>query len=251
MTNCQLIAHRGLNTLAPENTFAAFHAAIENGINWIETDVDILGDGTPIIIHDSLLDRTTNHSGSYYDLSLTDLRSIDAGSWFAPEFIGEPLPTLHELINFMNRYQLNANIEIKSNEQGKRQTLQLIDAVIAELERLHPARQVIISSFNPVLLSYFKARAAKLPIGCLYEQGMLLPDWKSVLELIGASFIHPHQTDLRADHIDAFHRAGFGVNTWTVDSRDRANELANWGIDGIISNVPHELKGISHAQYLK
>ncbi|XCB30579.1 glycerophosphodiester phosphodiesterase family protein [Arcanobacterium hippocoleae] len=119
MPNCQLIAHRGLNTLAPENTFSAFYAAVKHGINWIETDIDILGDGTPIIIHDSSLDRTTNRSGSYYDLTAADIPTIDTGSWFSADFIGEPLPTLSGLIDFMNKYQLNANIEIKSNEQGK------------------------------------------------------------------------------------------------------------------------------------
>ncbi|XCB29432.1 glycerophosphodiester phosphodiesterase family protein [Arcanobacterium hippocoleae] len=120
MQGCTLIAHRGLNTIAPENTFSAFNAAINRGINWIETDVDALGDGTPIIIHDTSLDRTTDKSGSYYDLSASDLPNIDAGSWFSPEFAAEKIPTLENLVQFMNETGMNANIEIKSNEQGKK-----------------------------------------------------------------------------------------------------------------------------------
>ena len=93
---------------------SAFKKVVEHGLNWIETDVDILGDGTAIICHDTTLDRTTNKTGGYYELTAKDLPSIDAGSWFSPEFAGEPLPTLHQLVDFMNETGLNANIEIKS-----------------------------------------------------------------------------------------------------------------------------------------
>ncbi|KGF05521.1 glycerophosphoryl diester phosphodiesterase [Arcanobacterium sp. S3PF19] len=251
MADCTLMAHRGLNTLAPENTFSAFRAALDNGINWIETDVDALGDGTPIIIHDTALDRTTNRFGSYYDLNASDLPQLDAGSWFSPKFAGEPVPTLRGLIRFMNEKELNANIEIKSNEQGKKETLRLIDNIISELEELSPSRKVIVSSFNHVLLHIFKQRAPKLPVGCLYETAALYDDWKSVLELVGADYIHPEDDFLTAWRVEKIHRAGFGINAWTVDSPGRANQLANWGVDGIISNVPHIMKGISGAKSAK
>ena len=100
MSRCTLIAHRGAKTLAPENTFSAFQAALDHGINWIETDVDILGDGTPIVMHDTSLDRTTDHAGLYYDLEVADLASIDAGSWFSPDFAGERIPTLSTVVDF-------------------------------------------------------------------------------------------------------------------------------------------------------
>lgn len=248
MSRCTLIAHRGAKTLAPENTFSAFQAALDHGINWIETDVDILGDGTPIVMHDTSLDRTTDHAGLYYDLEVADLASIDAGSWFSPDFAGERIPTLSALVRFMNEKELNANIEIKSNEQGKTQTLTLIDNVIVELEKLDPARKVIVSSFNHVLLSIFKQRAPKLPVGCLYASATLYDDWKSILELVGADYIHPEDGYLTRERVEAFHAAGFGINAWTVDSPERANQLANWGVDGVISNCPQLLKSITGAE---
>lgn len=248
MAGCTLMAHRGLNTFAPENTISAFQAALDNGINWIETDVDALGDGTPIIIHDTSLDRTTNRAGSYYDLTAADLPKLDAGSWFSPQFAGEPVPTLRQLVQFMNEKGLNANIEIKSNEQGKKETLRLIDNIIAELEELNPARKVIISSFNHVLLHIFKQRAPKLPVGCLYETVALYDDWKSMLELVGADYLHPEDNFLTAERVKEIHRAGFGINAWTVDDLGRANQLANWGVDGIISNVANTLMGITGAK---
>ena len=95
---------------------SAFRAAVEAGIKWIETDVDIIGDGTAVLIHDSSLDRTTNCRGRDNELTASDLPAIDAGRWFSPQFIGEPLPRLADLVDFMNESGVNANIEIKSNE---------------------------------------------------------------------------------------------------------------------------------------
>ena len=104
-----------------------------------------------IICHDSTLDRTTNRTGRYDDLTAADLAGIDAGGWFSPRFVGEPLPTLSDLIDLMNDAGLNANIEIKPNETGKEATLRLIDGVIAQLERLRPDVKVIVSSFSCLL----------------------------------------------------------------------------------------------------
>lgn len=236
-----VFAHRGLNTIAPENTMSAFKLAVEHGIQWIETDVDIIGDGTVIICHDTTLDRTTNHTGSYYSLKAEDLPQIDAGSWFGKEYAGEPLPTLCQLVDYMNETGLHANIEIKSNEAGAEMTFRLIDNVIAELERLTPECQVIVSCFNHVLLSHFKQRAPHIPVGCLYETCALYDDWKSVLEMVGADYIHPEDTGLTREKVQAFREAGYGVNVWTVNSAARANELFNWGVTGIFTDVAHQL----------
>lgn len=170
-----IFAHRGASAIAPENTMAAFKKAVEAGATWIETDVDVLKDGTPILIHDSSLDRTTNRSGSYYDLTVSDLDDIDAGSWFSPEFAGERIPTLAQLVAFMNETGLNANIEIKSNEAGAQMSLQLVDTILKELEALD-GPQVIISSFNHVLLKIFKDKAPQYSVGALFVAENLWDD---------------------------------------------------------------------------
>ncbi|MDP9801296.1 glycerophosphoryl diester phosphodiesterase [Arcanobacterium wilhelmae] len=238
-----VIGHRGLSALAPENTLAAFNAALDNGVNWIETDVDVLADGTPILIHDSTLDRTTNRTGRYDPLTAAELNA-DAGAWFAPEFAGEGVPTLAQLIDLMNERGLNANFELKSNEAGKASTLALVEAVARELERLEPGREVIVSSFNHLLLYLFTQRAPQWAIGLLYEVA-INPDWRSTAEIVGARYIHPDHTLLTPENIAQFHAAGLGVNAWTVNDRMRANQLINWGVDGLISNVPHELADLA------
>lgn len=236
-----IIGHRGLSSLAPENTLAAFRSAVDHQVGWVEADVDVIADGTVIICHDSTLDRTTNRTGRYDDLSITDLAGVDAGSWFSCRFAGEPLPTLRDLIDLMNETGLNANIEIKPNKTGKETTLRLIDAVITDLERLRPGARVIVSSFNHLLLHLFKQRAPKMPVGCLYNSLTLCEDWRTTLEIVGADYIHPEDSGLTREQVQAFRAAGYGVNVWTVNSLSRANELFNWGATGIFSDIAHQI----------
>ena len=82
----RVIAHRGMSTLAPENTLAAFRLCAEHGVRWFEFDCDLLADGTVVVIHDDTLDRTTDHTGGYHALTAADLGLIDAGSWFGAGF---------------------------------------------------------------------------------------------------------------------------------------------------------------------
>ena len=233
----RIFSHRGLNHEAPENTMSAFRLAAERGVTWFENDVDVLGDGTVIICHDTTLDRTTNRSGSYYGLTRADLDGIDAGSWFSPAYLGEPLPTLAQFVDFMNETKTNCNIEVKSNEAGKDMTMLLLDNLIAELERLDPGREVIISSFNHVLLTRLKDKAPHLSVACLWETVALYDDWKSILELVGADYIHPEDVGLTEAKVQAYLAAGVGVNVWTVNSVDRANQLFNWGATGVFTDV--------------
>ncbi|RTE49309.1 glycerophosphoryl diester phosphodiesterase [Actinobaculum sp. 352] len=236
-----VFAHRGLSSRAPENTLEAFALAVDRGATWLETDVDILADGTPVIIHDSTLDRTTNRAGSFYPLTAADLEDIDAGSWYGKEFAGARLPRLSDFIDFLNERKVNANIEIKQNEQGAERTILLIDAVAKELERLDPERQIIISSFGQPLLMAFHQRHPQYAIGVLYETAALYDDWLAVLELCGATYIHPEDSGLTASKVKQFREAGFGVNVWTVDDVDRANQLFNWGCTGVFTNCSDQM----------
>lgn len=238
-----VFAHRGLNRAAPENTLPAFQAAADAGATWIETDVDILSDGTVAIIHDSTLDRTTNGNGSIYPLDGDQWARLDAGAWFSPEFAGTKPPTLAELVDLMNTCGLNANIELKSHETGKAGTLRLIEAVIRQLDRLDPEREVIISSFSLLTLALFHEKAPQYPIGVLYEQGTIGADWRSVLEITGASYMHPCDEDATAERIREVTEAGYGVNVWTVNDPERASELFAQGASGVFTDVADRFIG--------
>ena len=97
MTRVMTIAHRGGEAYAPENTLAAFARTLEFGIGWAETDLRQCATGEVVLLHDERVDRTTDGSGSVHDLSLHEIQRLDAGSWFGPQFAGEPIPTLSAL----------------------------------------------------------------------------------------------------------------------------------------------------------
>lgn len=240
-------SHRGLNHVAPENTLAAFEAAARMGASWIETDVDIIRDGTPIIMHDSRTDRTTDRSGSIYDLSLEDLEAIDAGSWFSERYAGERIPTLRQLVSLLNERGLNMNLELKANSQGKARSLALVEAVLDELERCAPTVTVMISSFSVSLLTEVHRRSDAYDLAWLVGRGMVGEDWRSVMELCGATYVHPSEAVVESPEIvERIRAAGFGVNVWTVNDRQKANQLRNWGCTGVITDVADVITGSSN-----
>ncbi len=114
----QIIAHRGSKGTRPENTLAAFNAAIDDGADGIETDVHLSKDGHLIIMHDELVDRTTNGSGQIQDLTLAELRQLDAGSWFDAQYAGETIPTLDEVVQLLiaRNFKGIFNLELKTNK---------------------------------------------------------------------------------------------------------------------------------------
>ncbi|MDO4242947.1 MAG: glycerophosphodiester phosphodiesterase family protein [Actinomyces sp.] len=244
-----VIAHRGLPSRAPENTMASFLAAARAGATWIETDVDLLADGTAVLIHDTALDRTTDRSGSIYTLQAADLASIDAGSWFDPRFAGERLPVLDAFIDLLSEHGLHANIELKPNEQGAVRSLLLVDTVARALERLDPACQVLVSSFSQPLLMAFHQRHPRYATAVLYEAGAIRPDWLSVAELCGAGCIHPQDEGLSESMVALARRAGYGVNVWTVNSAARAAELFEWGCTGVFTDVADEFGALEGSQH--
>ena len=101
-----VIAHRGASGHAPENTLAAFKRALALGATFIETDLQLSRDSHFVAIHDDTVNRTTNGQGKVHDLSLAELRRLDAGSWFGSEFTGERIPTLDEILEFSKKHDV-------------------------------------------------------------------------------------------------------------------------------------------------
>src|SRR2546427_7517969 len=107
------IAHRGASGYAPENTLAAFRKAVALGATFIETDLQLSRDAHFVAIHDTTVDRTTNGQGAVHDMTLADLRRLDAGSWFGSEFAGERIPTLEEILEFSKKNDVVFYLELK------------------------------------------------------------------------------------------------------------------------------------------
>lgn len=110
----EIVCHRGANKIAPENTLPALECALAGGFDFIEVDLHITTDGEIVVIHDPMLDRTTNATGPVCDQDLASLRALDAGAWFDLHFAGTQIPTLTEALELIKRYDARAYLEFKS-----------------------------------------------------------------------------------------------------------------------------------------
>lgn len=230
-----IYAHRGARDVAPENTLAAFRAAIQAGADGVECDITRCASGEIVVIHDDTLDHTTNGSGKILDTTFTALRKLDAGAWFADTFAGECIPTLAELLDLAQN-TLQVNIEIKgmdSQDDG-------VEAEVAAMLRQRKMQDaVIISSFNPWALKRMRQAAIELRCALLYTRESPLnsaPEWS--LPLLPLQAVHPEYIMVDQDYVDWAHNEGYLVNVWTVNEPANMEEMIRLGVDGIITDHP-------------
>ncbi|MEG0284770.1 MAG: glycerophosphodiester phosphodiesterase family protein [Vagococcus sp.] len=142
-----IFAHRGSKGTRPENTLSAFKEAIDVKADGIELDVQFSLDEELVVIHDGDVNRTTNGAGLVKELTLEELKTLDAGSWFAPEYKKEQIPTFDEVLELLreNNYQGVLNVEIKTDEYD----YEGIEAsVLNSLEKYPLTGDILLSSFN-------------------------------------------------------------------------------------------------------
>ncbi len=225
-----LYAHRGASAAAPENTLAAFQRALDDGADGIEFDVHLSRDGVPVVLHDETLERTTNGSGPVANRRAAQLRQLDAGSWFAPEFAGEPLPTLEETLHLLAG-RLRLNIEVKDARAGM--------AVFEVLKRFDPA-DVVVSSFDHRLLLRLRRAAPDLSLAVLAAA-----DWHRAVaraETLRACALHVCKELVSRSLLAACRRRQLPVMVWTVDDPGHARTLARLGVAGLFTNDPRGLR---------
>lgn len=231
-----VIAHRGASGEAPENTLAAFRRALELGADAVELDVHLSADGVPVVIHESLLDRTTDGRGLVKDYPLDALRRLDAGRWLGERFAGERIPTLAEALEVLR--SVRVIVEIKNGPvyyPG-------IAARVADTVRAVGHRAVTVSSFDhPVLLEVRQA-APDLSTAALYMGRFTDPLWPA--RETGADVLQPYWAWITPDLVEAAHAAGLRVEAWTVDEPHHARFVIDLGVDGIITNFPDRLRAL-------
>jgi glycerophosphoryl diester phosphodiesterase len=234
------IAHRGANTLAPENTMAAFRKASEAGANGLEFDVQLSKDGVPVIIHDEKLERTTGSQGLVKDYTLAELQLLDAGSWFSPEFRDARIPTLDQVLDEFLDSSLLFNIELKS---GIVLYPGIEEAVIKSICDRRLEERVIISSFNHYSLVACRELNSGLRTGVLYVAGLYEP-WHYARAL-GCYSVHPLFYHLQHPEIViGFKEHNLPVFAWTVNETSYMDLMVAGGIEAIITDRPQDLKKI-------
>ena len=230
-----LVAHRGVSSLAPENTLSAMKLCKEHKVDWVEVDVGILGDGTIILSHDNTLDRCTDHTGPLSKISCADLAKIDAGSWFSEEYKDERLPLLTEVLDFVHTNNIGINVEIKDHDGDILTLYKLVDSTAQVLQN-YEGIKVMISSFNMMALRRMKKKLPWIDTAALFTE--LTDDWTELAKETQATFIHPQGQKMTPAIIKEMTDHGYRVNTWTVDEQQLADHLWEAGVEGVITNTP-------------
>lgn len=234
----RVICHRGACGYAPENTIAAMRKAAELGGKWVEFDAKLTRDNTVIIMHDDDLDRTTDGHGKVAETDWTDIRKLDAGSWFGAAFRGEPVPTLTAVIAELARLGLGANVEIKPCPGRDEETGHIVAAQV--LEEWPASLPVpLLSSFSAASLAAAGKVAPDLPRAFLVPR--VPADWQAQVRQLDCVALHTNQKRLTAEIAADVKRAGLALRAYTVNERDRAEALFSWGVDGVFSDFADRL----------
>jgi glycerophosphoryl diester phosphodiesterase len=217
---------------------AAFRRAIELGATFIETDLRLSHDARFVAIHDATLDRTTNGRGWVRDFTLTQLRQLDAGAWFAPEYAGERIPTLEEILAFAREADVVFYLEVKHDEAAWGVHHGLATALRAAGE----AARTVVISFEPRILENLRRLDATQLTGLLFERA--LEDPVAAALNVGARQLAPRADLVTPELIAAAREAGMQVVTWTVNEPEQMRALATMGVNGIITNYPDRLRDV-------
>ncbi|UBV34911.1 glycerophosphoryl diester phosphodiesterase [Staphylococcus xylosus] len=239
-----IYGHRGLSSKAPENTIAAFEAAAKvTGLKWVELDVAITKDEQLVIIHDDFLDRTTDIVGEITQLEYEVIKHASAGNWFGSKFKDEKLPTFDEIVAFANKYQMNLNIELKgvTGSNGSDLSLSMVQQVAEKLKDLDKSLNVLISSFNVYLVKLAEEHMPAYKRAVIFKAAAFQGDWRTLLDFCGSTIVNIEDAKLTKNRVRAIKDAGYELNVWTVNNKMRANQLANWGVDGVFTDKADEL----------
>ncbi|WP_019448328.1 glycerophosphodiester phosphodiesterase [Cupriavidus sp. BIS7] len=233
------IAHRGAGKLAPENTLAAFRHGASFGYRMFEFDVKLSADGEPVLMHDATLDRTTTGSGRVDAMTLGELAALDAGGWHSPAYAGEPVPTLVAIARYTQANGFMVNIEIKPVPGTEYRTGAAVALDALTLWK-HAAVPPLLSSFSEEALEAAHKVAPGLPRALLLDK--LPPDWLERLRRLECVALDANHSELDAAVIGAAHAAGFKVLCYTVNDPARAQDLLDWGLDGLITDAVDQIR---------
>lgn len=233
-----IVAHRGASATHPENTLAAFRAALELGAPVIELDVRLTADGVAVVMHDPDVARTTDGAGLVHELPASRLAELNAGTPEAPE----PVPTLAGALELISGRAAVA-LEIKNlpGEPNHSERELIVEATHAELERTGFEGPVLVLSFNPRSIEASRAIAPEVPTGFLSTEPVDPRDALAYAVRAGHDLVLPGTWSLipaGPAFVDEVHAAGLRVGTWTVDDRPTLEMLLDRGVDAIASNDP-------------
>ena len=230
-----IFAHRGASAHAPENTLAAFELALAQGADGIELDVKLSADGHVVVIHDPTTDRTTGVHGRVKDLSLAELRGLNAGSFYSANFSAEKIPMLEEVFETFGK-KIFINVELTNYNTPRDH---LVESVCMLVKKFNVQKHVMFSSFYASNLSKARSYLPEVPCGLLAFNG-LLGAWARSFGFAFGKYaaLHPYLKDVTPQQVQRVHRLKGRVHVWTVNAEEDMRRLFGWGVDAIFTDDP-------------
>ncbi len=245
-----VVAHRGVSALYPENTRAAFQAAVDLNVDWIELDVVTTSDGAVIVSHDTKADRCTNGSGLFSEMSFEQVKNLDAGVYFDARFAGETIPLLDDVLTLLEKTSIRLSVEIKG--QTPEEMLSTARATVSLLQRRNYLRMSSIASFDAGCLRAVREWEPRLTVNLdpTPQNGSLSPDelCEQCLQC-HANFMGHTYENLTAAHVEAARTYGLALWAWTVNDADGMQRMIDLGVDAILSDDPQKVQNMIRACY--
>ncbi len=227
-----MLGHRGVRRPGvTENTLAAFELAREEGAVGVELDVRLDSDGGLIVLHDLDLLRVTGKRDrrQVETVPTGELRRLQLEH-------GELIPSLADALEWSRRHDQRLNIELKHDVSDRRRLMQGVAAAIARVS--DAPERFVLSSFDPRLVLGLSLRLPEVACAWLVHDKQRVLRFAPGLRLTGAAGVHPQASLLNQSSLGRYRRRASFVGTWTVNDPARARQLADWGIDTIISDSP-------------
>lgn len=232
-SNIKSINHRGFNSIAPENTLAAYRLSKIKGFEYVETDVSFTSDSIPVLLHDSTVDRTSNGTGNINDLTYEQVKSLDFGSWKSEDYVGETIPSFKEFILLCRNLGLHPYIELKSTDSY---TDSQIESCVNIVKECGMIRNVTWISFSKTFLEYVKQHDSKARLGFIVE-GVSQDNLQEVMSLKNDSNdVFIDTSSISNDMVSQCVQNNIPVEVWTVNSESAILNLNSY-VSGITSDV--------------
>ncbi|MCL9774253.1 glycerophosphoryl diester phosphodiesterase [Vibrio methylphosphonaticus] len=231
----KLTAHRGVSSMAPENTLAAFNLAKQYNCDWVELDVQLSADNIPMVIHDKTVDRCSDGSGLVSQMTRQELQQLDVGSWFDSQYNNEKIPTLSEVLTLAKENGTKVNIEIKRYPGDE--VFELCDQIKNVIDSHEIAlSDLLFSSFDNSILKYLGVILPDIKRGQLWQS---IPD-NAVDQLleIEAYSVHCDYRYLSKEQAVDIKRLGYELYCYTPNIPSEVAEYWGWGVDMMITDKP-------------
>lgn len=226
--------HRGYSSIAPENTMAAFQAALDHGSPRIELDVQMTRDGIAVVTHDTSLRRCTGRIANIYDLTYKQVEQLDAGRWFSRKFAGSRIPTLEQVLALCQG-KTELNIEIKPSAQ----TPELEAETVRLIQKYGFVQDCVVTSQSYETLCKVKELDPEIVTGYILALGV-----GTYYDLPAADFFSVESTFITAGMVQQIHLRGKTISAWTINRQQDAESLLKLGVDDLITDKPEIIEAL-------